>query len=113
MTGKLQNLINKLCPNGVPYYSLGELAKCTKGAQLNKEQLLDEGYPVINGGINPSGFWNTYNFPENKITISQGGASAGYVNWQLNKFWAGAHCYVIVEEKEIVNYKFLFYKFTH
>ena len=106
---KLNELIRKLCPEGINYFNLEDLAKCTKGQQLNKDLLLDEGYPVINGGINPSGFWNEYNFSENRITISQGGASAGYVNWQKNKFWAGAHCYVIVNEKQNINYRFLYH----
>lgn len=35
----------------------------------------DEGtYPVINGGINPSGYIEQYNQEEKTITISQGGA---------------------------------------
>ena len=70
---KLEELIQKLCPNGVEYKPLGELCEIKKGKQLNKDGLLEQGkYPVINGGINPSGYWNEYNFEKNLITISQG-----------------------------------------
>ena len=86
------------------------MCKIEKGENLNKEVLLKEGqFPVINGGINPSGFWNDYNYEKNLITISQGGASAGYVNYVTTNFWAGAHCYVLTTPKEYINYKLLYY----
>lgn len=106
----IQKLIQEYCPNGVEYKTLGEVCKIEKGEQLNKEVLLKEGqFPVINGGINPSGFWNDYNYEKNLITISQGGASAGYVNYVTTNFWAGAHCYVLTTPKEYINYKLLYY----
>lgn len=89
---------------------IGEIAKITKGSQLNKKELSDNGmYPVINGGISPSGYWDEYNFNENLITISQGGASAGYVNFITTKFWAGAHCYVVESCTNDVDYKYLYF----
>ena len=89
---------------------IGDIAKITKGSQLNKKELSDDGiYPVINGGVSPSGYWNEYNFNENLITISQGGASAGYVNFITTKFWAGAHCYVIESCSDEVEYKYLYF----
>ena len=56
----------------------------------------------------PSGYWSSYNFDKNKITISQGGESAGYVSFQDTRFWAGAHCYVI-ENSNIINNRFLYH----
>ena len=107
---KLEALIQELCPNGVEYKTLSEVATIVKGKQLNKDGLFEEGlYPVINGGINPSGYWNEYNFSENLITISQGGASAGYVNFLTSKFWAGAHCYVVERCEDIVDYRYLYH----
>lgn len=92
----LEELIKEFCPNGVECKSLLELVDIHKGIQFNKKDMAKEGsYPVINGGIAPSGYIENYNEQENTITISQGGASAGYVNWLLTKFWAGAHCYVV------------------
>ncbi|MGB9796555.1 restriction endonuclease subunit S, partial [Fervidobacterium gondwanense] len=66
-------------------------------------------YPVMNGGISPSGYWNEYNTEANTITISQGGASAGYVNYITSPFWAGAHCYIVKLITDQVIYKFLYY----
>src|SRR3989338_619372 len=93
---KIEKLTAELCPKGVEFAELGKLASIETGAQLNKTAMTESGdYPVLNGGINPSGFYHEYNTEENAIAISQGGASAGYVNFVKTKFWAGAHCFVI------------------
>ena len=110
---KLQDLIQKLCPQGVEYKKLGEYIELYTGSQFNKRDMLSEGfYPVLNGGVNPSGFANTYNEEANTITISQGGASAGYVNWMTCRFYAGAHCYVVKPKHEsynILNNRYLYF----
>ncbi len=107
---KIERLLQTLVPKGVEFRKLGEVINILKGKQLNKELLLDYGeYPVMNGGIHASGYWNEYNTDYPKIIISQGGASAGYVNYMTSKFWAGAHCYTIELNSEKLNYKFLYY----
>ncbi len=106
----IEKLLQTLAPKGVEFRKLGEVINILKGKQLNKELLLDYGeYPVMNGGIHASGYWNEYNTDYPKIIISQGGASAGYVNYMTSKFWAGAHCYAIELNSEKLNYKFLYY----
>lgn len=107
---KLQELIQKLCPNGVEYKKLENYITIYTGEQFNKRDMLDNGhYPVINGGMEPSGFSEKFNETENTITISQGGASAGFVNWIDCKFWAGAHCYVVKPSKNAVQNRFLYF----
>lgn len=107
---KLDNLIKELCPNGAKYKHIGDIITIEKGKQLNKTLLLDDGkYPVINGGITPSGYWDEYNYNKNLITISQGGASAGFVNYIDTKFWAGAHCYVVVNVNKEINYRYVYH----
>ena len=107
---KLDELIKELCPNGVEYKELKDICVIKKGVQLNKEKLLEEAeYPVINGGILPSGYWNNYNVKENTITISQGGASAGYVQYISTKFWAGAHCYYLELKDKNINYRYIYH----
>ena len=87
---------------------LENIVNINKGKQLNKEFLLEyDKYPVINGGILPSGYTDTYNYFANTITISEGGNSCGYVNFIKKDFWAGGHCYIL-EKKENINYKYLY-----
>ncbi|MBJ9212596.1 restriction endonuclease subunit S [Citrobacter freundii] len=79
---------------------LSEVMHFTKGVQINKNTLSESGgYPVINGGITPSGFTADFNTFGNTITISEGGNSCGHVAFQRNDFWCGGHCYAIKETK--------------
>ena len=106
---RLDELIQQYCPDGVAYVALETVCLISKGIQFNKKDMHDEGtYPVINGGINPSGYIEQYNQEEKTITISQGGASAGFVNWLDTKFWAGAHCYVLKPTNNVLN-RYLFH----
>lgn len=110
----IDELIAELCPNGVEYKPLGAVCEIAKGEQLNRDSLLEHGrYPVINGGIEPSGYWDYYNFTKDYITVSQGGASAGYVNWIDSAFWAGAHCFVIERNESIVCYRYIHHILKH
>ena len=78
------------------FTSLGEIASIVKGTQVNGTELLDEGdYYVMNGGIQPSGYYDKYNVPANTISISEGGNSCGYVQYNTLPFWSGGHCYTI------------------
>ncbi|MBQ8866838.1 MAG: restriction endonuclease subunit S [Bacteroidaceae bacterium] len=87
----------------VEWKKLGEVCVVHTGGQLNRNDMIEEGlYPVINGGKTPSGYTNSFNERANSITISQGGESAGYVNWIDTDFWAGAHCYVVEHDDNIV-----------
>ncbi|MDI9358334.1 MAG: restriction endonuclease subunit S [Phycisphaerales bacterium] len=89
---------------------LGELCKIKKGEQLNRIGLNSTGqYPVINGGVTPSGYTEKWNTLENTITISEGGNSCGFINLIASKFWSGGHCYTLLQLKECVENKYLFF----
>ena len=87
---------------------LKDIASYSKGSQINGDDLIEAGvYEYLNGGINPSGKWNEYNVDGNTITISEGGNSCGYVNYMINPFWCGAHCYYLFDLK--CSPKYLYY----
>ncbi len=93
----------------VEWKKFGEVCKVHTGSQLNRSDMLEDGlYPVVNGGRDYSGYTDKYNESACNITISQGGESAGFVNWINMNFWAGAHCYV-VEENSNFNKRFLYH----
>lgn len=88
---------------------LGEICDINKGEQVNTDTLTETGlFPVINGGIMPSGYKEEYNTEANTITISEGGNSCGFVNLIKTKFWSGGHCYTL---SNIVNFdlNYLYY----
>ena len=96
--------------NWVTLKMVGDIAK---GKQINGSELLDEGmYYVMNGGITPSGYYNNYNTPANTISISEGGNSCGYVQYNSVPFWSGGHCYNLRIKKSFDSqYIFHFLKF--
>lgn len=107
---RIEEMIERLCPKGVDMVRLGDYIDIYTGEQLNKSEMQVKGsFPVINGGILPSGYVEKYNEPTDTITISQGGASAGYVNFMKTPFWAGAHCFVIRSKKERLYNRYLYY----
>lgn len=88
--------------NGWKPTSIDDVADLYKGEQINKISLTSDGlYPVINGGMLPSGFLDKYNAPAHTITISEGGNSCGFVNLINTNFWCGGHCYVVNERNGI------------
>ena len=107
---KIEELLAELCPNGVVWKELGEVCVVNKGKQLNKTLLTDDGrYPAYNGGKTYSGRTSDYNVEENTIIISQGGASAGFVNFVTTKFWANAHCYYLLPDLKLVDNRYLYH----
>jgi type I restriction enzyme S subunit len=72
-------------------------------------------YPVFNGGVYCTGFYDEFNNEGNKIIISARGANAGYVNFEKRRYWAGNSCYSvdIVDKKlYIINYFHYYIKFN-
>jgi len=107
---EIEKLIAELCPNGVEWRELGEVCSVNKGKQLNKKLLTEDGfYPAYNGGKNYSGRTNNYNVEANTIIVSQGGASAGFVNFVETKFWANAHCYYLIPDETQITNRFLYH----
>ena len=75
---------------------LSGISNIVKGKQINGDFLADVGeYYVMNGGTEPSGYYDNYNVEANTISISEGGNSCGYVQFNRMPFWSGGHCYTI------------------
>ncbi|WP_294237645.1 restriction endonuclease subunit S [uncultured Chryseobacterium sp.] len=81
-----------------------------KGEQINASELSETGlYYVMNGGISPSGYYSEYNSEAKTISISEGGNSCGYVQFNNSKFWYGGHCYTLNNIHNSIKNKYLYY----
>ena len=90
---------------------LSEVCQIVKGQQLGKAQMIENGqYYVLNGGISPSGFTNSYNTESGTISISEGGNSCGYVIFNTEKFWSGGHNYTLLNLKLSTKFLYQFLK---
>lgn len=103
---KLEELIEKLCPNGVEFKNLQYLCGTITTGKLNANAMEDNGlYPFFTCDSNPFKI-NTYAFDEEAILISGNGSQVGHINYYKGKFNAYQRTYVIYDFKEI-NVKFL------
>ena len=90
--------------------ALSEICEIIKGKQINGEFLSERGkYYVMNGGTEPSGYYSDYNVEANTISISEGGNSCGYVQFNTSPFWSGGHCYTIQEIADNVDNLYLYH----
>lgn len=107
---RIEELIEKLCPNGVEYKKIGKLCVTLKKGTLKTSDLKENGkYPVINSGRELYGFYNQFN-NKNAITFAARGEYAGFISYFQDKFWAGGLCYPYSSKNEgIITNKFLYY----
>ncbi|MGL2340268.1 restriction endonuclease subunit S [Helicobacter pylori] len=109
---RLKTLLHTLAPKGVEFRKLGEVCEIIRGKRVTKKEILDKGkYPVVSGGIGFMGYLNEYNREENTITIAQYG-TAGFVNWQNQKFWANDVCFSLIPKETLIN-RYLYYVLTN
>ncbi len=109
---KIEKLLQTLAPKGVEFRKLGEVCEIIRGKRVTKKEILDKGkYPVVSGGIGFMGYLNEYNREKNTITIAQYG-TAGFVNWQNQKFWANDVCFSVIPKETLIN-RYLYYVLTN
>lgn len=80
---ELQELIQKLCPDGVEYKKLGDkqVSIMQRGTSLTKNNSTEGAYPVISGGRVPAFYCDKFNREGETITVAGSGAGAGYVQY--------------------------------
>ena len=108
---KLQELIDRLCPNGVEFKSLSAVMIPLRKGTLKISDLIENGkYPVINSGRELYGYYDRFNNEAPAITIAARGEYAGWVSFFEERFWAGGLCYPYKSKDETkVATKFIYY----
>ena len=104
---KLEELIQELCPDGVEYISLLEIADIKTG-KLNANAMEENGqYPFFTCDANPYRI-NTYAFDTDAIIVSGNGSQVGHLNKYCGKFNAYQRTYVLDNFKNVIK-SFLFH----
>ncbi len=104
---KVEQLIHTLCPNGVEYKKLKEIAEMKRGTSLTKAKAIEGDFPVISGGREPAFYCNTFNRSGETITVAGSGAGAGYVQYWTIELFAN-DCFTI-KGREVISTKYLYY----
>ncbi|RYZ26542.1 MAG: restriction endonuclease subunit S [Chitinophagaceae bacterium] len=106
---RIDELIEKLCPDGVGYKELGEACKILRGKRLTKSLLSEnEKYPVYHGGLEPLGYYGQSNRVADTVMIINVGASAGTVGYSHVDFWSSDGCYCI-EQSDVLMSRYIYY----
>lgn len=111
---KLEELIQELCPNGVEYKTIGEIANISRGKVMSKDYLRENKgeYPVYSSQTENNGMLGaitTYAYDGEYLTWTTDGANAGTVFYRTGKFSITNVCGLIDNTSSNVNTKYLYY----
>lgn len=67
---KLEELIQKLCPNGVEHKPLNEVSEMKRGTSITKKDIVEGEIPVVSGGREPAYYCDKYNRDGETITVA-------------------------------------------
>ena len=96
---RLADLINELCPDGVEYKPLDEVAELKRGQSITKKSITPGDIPVIAGGRKPAYFTSSANRTGMTIVVAGSGAYAGFVSyWDQPIFVSDAFSVKVNEE---------------
>ena len=77
-----------MIPEGWKVGTLGEICNFKRGKNLLTKNAIDEGVPVVAGGLEPSCYHNIANTGAPVITVSGSGANAGFMRMYHVPVWA-------------------------
>lgn len=111
---KINKLVEKLCPNGVEYYSIQDLCNITRGRVMSKDYIRDNRgeYPVYSSQTENNGELgkiSTYDYEGEYLTWTTDGANAGSVFYRDGKFSVTNVCGLLKVINNRITTKFLYY----
>ncbi|MBR6144011.1 MAG: restriction endonuclease subunit S [Treponema sp.] len=105
---KLDELIKELCPNGVEYKTLGEVATINRGVRVTRDMLqIDGKIPVYQNALTPLGYFDKSNRKSYTTFVISAGA-AGQIGFSDVEFWAADDCFTF-EDLQNCNSKYIYY----
>ncbi len=93
---KLQQLIARLCPDGVEFTTLGKVSEIRRGVRVVKNDLQQEGnIPVYQNSLTPLGYYDKANY-NGDTTFVIGAGAAGDIGYSSVPYWGADDCYSII-----------------
>lgn len=110
----LADMLHNLCPNGVVYKTVGEIANINRGKVMSKDYLKNNigKYPVYSSQTENNGQLgaiSTYMYDGNYLTWTTDGANAGTVFFRSGKFNITNVCGLIDVKNNNLIPRFLYY----
>ena len=105
---RLAELITQLCPDGVEYRALGDVAELKRGEAVTCKEVVEGQVPVIAGGREPAYYIDRSNRQGETIVIAGSGAYAGFVSfWDEPIFVSDA--FSIVVDRSVLQPRFVYH----
>lgn len=105
---RLAELIEQLCPDGVEYRALGDVAELKRGEAVTRKEVVEGQVPVIAGGREPAYNIDRSNRQGETIVIAGSGAYAGFVSfWDEPIFVSDA--FSIVVDRSVLQPRFVYH----
>lgn len=105
---RLADLIAELCPDGVEYRALGDVAELKRGEAVTRKEVVEGQVPVIAGGREPAYYIDRSNRQGETIVIAGSGAYAGFVSfWDEPIFVSDA--FSIVVDRSVLQPRFVYH----
>lgn len=109
---KLKELIDRLCPDGVEYTTLGKVTEIRRGVRVVKSNLETQGdIPVYQNSLTPLGYYTKSNFPADTAFVIGAGA-AGEIGFSAIPYWGADDCYSIICSPNIIS-KYVYYQLAN
>lgn len=99
----IDKLIADLCPDGVPFKTLGDVATLSRGQSITKSQTNVGPVPVVAGGRSPAYYHDKSNRSGETVVIAGSGAYAGFVSWWAKPIWVSDAFSVVSNGAELLN----------
>ena len=112
--GKIDELIKELCPDGVEYVKLGEIATLSRGKVYSKEYVTENAgvYPLYSSQTRNDGIFgliSSFDYEGEYLTWTTDGAYAGSIFHRKGKFSITNVCGLITIKNKCISYRFLYY----
>lgn len=105
---RLAELIAQLCPDGVEYRALGDVAELKRGEAVTRKKVVEGQVPVIAGGREPAYYIDRSNRQGETIVIAGSGAYAGFVSfWDEPIFVSDA--FSIMVDRSVLQPRFVYH----
>ena len=112
---RINELIEKLCPNGVEYKELGEAVNILDNLRkpISKEKRTKGNYPYY-GANGIQDYVLDYIFEGTFLLMGEDGSvikkdGSPILNWATGKIWVNNHAHVLSEKRNIALLRFIFY----
>lgn len=108
---KINDLIKELCPDGVKFVCLDEVASLRRGSAITKKNITPGDVPVVAGGQRPAYFHSESNRSADTVVVAGSGAYAGFVSfWSVPIFVSDAFSIEPLGDEVISKYIFYILK---